>query len=271
MPPMVNASTSVPEWRLLQLSYESAFENLALEETLARTVNSKTDPTVRFWSNVPAVVLGRFQEASAEADLAICESRKVQVARRFTGGGAVFHDKGTLNFTIITQPELGLNVSALHEKYSDIVIDSLRGLKVDCSFSPPNSVLIGGRKVFGAAAALGAHFALWHGSVLVSTDTRTLEEVLAPSRRKMPTRFVRSQWKPVTTIEAAMGRSISIEEVQARLLRSLKEGFGIGIREVGLLPAEEDYLQRLLSRKYSLAQWNLYGNRFQAENKESVE
>jgi lipoate-protein ligase A len=269
---MVRTLKQLPQWRLLNLSYESAFKNLALEETLARTTGSKSFlPTIRVWSNVPAAVLGRFQEASSEVDLDLCESRKVQVARRFTGGGAVFHDEGTLNFTIVTEPTLWLSVGKLHEIYSDFIINSLKALNLNCSFSPPNSILVDGGKVCGAAAALGNHFALWHCSILVSTDTRLLEEILAPSRRKVSTRFVRSHWKPVTTIEAQLGAKAGLQEVRSSLLRSFATGVKATLVEGGLTPDEEGYLRVLLSRKYSSAEWNLNGNRFRVESKESGE
>jgi lipoate-protein ligase A len=268
---MIRTMKRVSKWRLLDLSSESAFNNLALEETLARKAGSESFlPTVRFWTNAPAVVLGRFQEASSEVDLDLCELRKVQVARRFTGGGAVFQDKGTLNFTIVTEPCLRLSVGKLHETYSRLIISSLKGLGLNCSFSPPNSILVDGRKLCGAAAAFGNHFALWHGSILVSTDTELLEEVLAPSRRIASTRFVRSHWKAVTTIEAELGAKIGLREVRSQLLRSFASGFDAELGEEGLTPDEEDYW-RILSRKYSSVEWNLHGNALQVEGKESVE
>ena len=272
MPPMVNVNGDAARWRLLRMSYDSVFKNLALEETLARVRGFEaTRPTVRFWTNVPSVVLGRFQEASSEVDLALCESLKVEVARRFTGGGAVFHDKGTLNFTITTGSEIKPNLSAIHEEYSAVVVDSLKTLGIESSFSPPNSILVDERKVFGAAAALGNHFTLWHGSLLVSTDIQTLGKVLAPSRREMPNGFVRSQWRPVTTIESVLGRRVSVEELQTHLSASLQERFGVGVFEDDLLPSEENHLQGIFAQKYALPEWNLYGNRFRSENKESVE
>ena len=262
MPPVVKDHVRLPQWRLLDLSYDSAFKNLALEEALARTPHRETVlPTVRLWTNCPAAVLGRFQEALCEVDLGLCESRNVQVTRRFTGGGAVFHDNGTLNFTVLTEPAHGLGVGKLHEIYSRLIMVALRGLKLNCSFSPPNSILVDGRKVCGAAAAIGKHFALWHGSILVSTDIRLLEEILAPSRRALSTRFVRSQWKPVTTIEAALGSKIGLLEVKSQLLRSFATEVDGTLVEGVLTPDEEDYLQMLLSGKYSSAEWNLYGNR----------
>jgi len=263
MPPVVKNDRRMPEWRLLDLSYDSAPKNLALEESLARTPHHEPClPTIRVWSNNSTAVLGRFQEAPCEVDVDVCKSRNVQIIRRFSGGGAVFQDQGTLNFTIVTEPARELGAGKLHEIYSGLIMNTLRDLKLNCSFSPPNSILVDGRKVCGAAAAIGKGFALWHGSILVSTDIRLLEEVLAPSRRAVSTRFVRSQWKPVTTIEAALGGKIGMKEVKSHLLRSFAREVDGKLVEGVLTRSEEDHLQVLLSGKYSSAEWNLYGNRW---------
>lgn len=272
MPPMVKADRRISQWRLLELSYESPFKNLALEEALARTTTSESFlPTVRFWTNAPATVLGRFQDASLEVDLELCESRKVQVVRRFTGGGTVFHDDGTLNFTIVTKRTPSLSVGSIHETYSHIIMNSLKDLNLNCSISPPNAILVDGRKVCGAAAAVGDNFALWHCTILVSTDTRLLEEALAPSRKNVSTRYVRSRWKPVTTIEAALGMKTNLQDVRSHLLRSFRRQFDARLIQGELTRYEEEDLRTLLYQKYLTVQWNLYGNRFAREGKERVE
>jgi lipoate-protein ligase A len=255
------AEANSDNWRILDLSYASVFQNLALEEALARSTRlPEFRPTVRCWVNSPSVVLGRFQETSSEVDVTLCEEKNVQIGRRFTGGGAVFHDKGNLNFTIVTRRKERITLTELHEAASSIVLDALRGLGLKPTFLSPNSILIGGRKVTGAAAALGRDFAVWHSSTLVSTNVDTLKLVLAPSEKAHGTRFVRSRWQPVTTLQAALGRRVSLADVKAQLMRSVENSLGVRL-EVGTLSAEEDNrCDRLYRRKYSLPAWNVYGN-----------
>jgi lipoate-protein ligase A len=131
MPSLVTQKARVSSWRRLDLSYESAFMNLALEEALAlNTFSEGTQllPTVRFWVNPRAVVIGRFQEASSEVDIARCKLSDVQVARRFTGGGAVFHDEGTLNFTIISKPSERPSVSEFQDQNLRLVLQAFDSL-----------------------------------------------------------------------------------------------------------------------------------------------
>jgi len=246
---------------MLDHSYESAFQNLALEETLAQSALwNEFRPTVRLWVDPPAVVVGRFQDVKAEVDTAICEQNNVQIARRFTGGGAVFHDDGNLNFTVVTKGAEGTPLTKLHEKYLSIVMGALGKLGVKASFSPPNSILVSGRKLSGSAAALGTHFTFWHSSILVSTDTDLLERVLSPSRKITSTRFIRSRWQQVTTLQAALGKPVRIEEVKHQLARSVEKTLGISLEMDDLRSDEKERLASLHAQKYSSPQWNLYGN-----------
>lgn len=254
----------VSTWRILTLSYDSPFMNLALEEALARR-NCSEDPqclpTVRFWRNPNSVVIGRFQEATAEVDLAECNLSQVQVARRFTGGGTVFHDQGTLNFTVVTKPTDNPSVFKFQERNLRVVLEALNNLGLDCSLSAPNSILAEGRKLCGAAAALGKTFVFWHCSIMVTTNTRLLERVLSPSKARTLTRFVHSKWNPVTTVANALSKAISIDDVTRTLIRTIQNQFSVEFEAAQLSVEEEECSKALLARKYSSSEWNLYGNR----------
>ena len=251
-------------WRMLSLSYDSPFMNLALEEALARR-NCSEDPqylpTVRFWRNPNSVVIGRFQEATAEVNFEECNLSQVQVARRFTGGGTVFHDQGTLNFTVVTKPADNPSVLKFQERNLRVVLEALSNLGLDCSLSAPNSILADGRKLCGAAAALGKTFAFWHCSIMVTTNTRLLERVLSPSKARTLTRFVHSKWNPVTTVANALSKPIRVDDVTRTLITIIQNEFSVELKAARLSEEEEECSKALLARKYSSNEWNLYGNR----------
>jgi lipoate-protein ligase A len=248
------------EWRLLDLSYSSAFENLALEEALARCNRSSSIPTVRTWTNPRAVVVGRFQEVSAEVDVDACRQNSVEIARRFTGGGAVFHDEGNLNLSIVTARQRDSSPSNLNKANCAVVLDLLDQLGVEGSFVPPNSIEISGEKVSGGAAALGRDFAFWHASILISTDTQLLGRVLSPSRTEKATTFIRSRWQPVITLDAALGRHLELNDVKEKLVASCAKVYGAK-HEMGRLTAEEEQVMKsLLAGKYRSREWNLHGS-----------
>jgi len=249
-------------WRKLKLSYPSVFRNLAVEEALARALSTgaQNKPTLRLWTNPRTVVIGRFQEAPAEADLRQCELNHVSIARRFTGGGTVFQDEATLNLTLVAKQQEGLASLRFQETNLQLVNEALRDLGLQCSASR-NSILTDGRKVCGAAAAVGLHFALWHCSILVNTDTELLETTLAPSKLPTKDRFVHSKWQEVTTLAAALSKPVSLDEVVGSLERTIRAGM-VAELETGQLSIEEEKcLEALYSSKYSSHEWNMHGNR----------
>ena len=265
---------SVSSWRLLSLSYDSPFMNLALEEALARRTcpeGSQYLPTVRFWRNSKSVVIGRFQEAACEVDLAGCNLSQVQMVRRFTGGGTVFHDEGTLNLTVVTKPANNPSILRFQEQNLRVVLEALGNLGLDCSLSAPNSIFAHGKKLCGAAAALGKTFAFWHCSIMVTTDTHLLERVLGPSKARSLTRFVHSKWAPVTTIANALSKPISIDEVTRTLITAIQNQFRVELEAAPLSVEEEVCSKALMAQKYSSNEWNLYGNRQVRYGRKSVE
>lgn len=252
---MVNEPSTA--WRLVKLSYQSVFENLALEETLARSfAQSGSSPTIRLWRNPQAVILGRFQDAEAEADIELCRRNGIAIARRFSGGGAVYHDLGTLNLTLVTPPPVGVTLKEIHERNSLVILDLLQRLGLEGTFAPPNSIHVDGRKIAGSAAALGQHFALLHSSILVSTDLDALQRALAPSREFKQTSSIRSNWHAVTTLARILGRHVELEAIEQSLLQSCASVLNARVEKGGLLDEEERMSKRLHERKYSLRDWN---------------
>ena len=260
MPTLV-APTHDLTWRRLELSYPSAHRNLAVEEALARALSTgeQIQPTLRIWANPKAVVLGRFQDAPAEVDLRQCELNDVQIARRFTGGGTVFHDESTLNLTLASRPRDCLADLSFQEANLELVMGILDELGLRCSIST-NSILINGKKVCGAAAAVGLHFTLWHCSILVDTDTELLELTLAPSKLEGKSRFVHSQWREVTTLTNALSGTYSFDELLSFIKRTLEAKMKVKFETLPLSPEEQRSSQALDSRKYSSSEWTMRGN-----------
>jgi len=246
-------------WRLLEVSRNSVLENLALEEALARSKSPASPPTIRIWVNPRGVVVGRFQQVSAEVNLPFCEQNGIQVGRRFTGGGAVFHDEGSLNLTVVTSRERGKSLNELYRTNSAIISNVLERLGVRSNYAPPNSIEISGKKVSGSAAALGRDFAFWHASVLVSTNEQMLSDALQPSQIAATTQFIRSKWRPIITLERALGEHLSMGEMRRRLIDSCETCLGAKLERGELSGDEERLMKSLYAMKYSENEWNLLG------------
>ena len=163
--------------------------NLALEEIMAAQAET---PFVMLWRNRPAVILGRNQNAYAEFDAAYAREHGVAVVRRMTGGGAVYHDCGNLNYTIFS---FGTDADGRFTDFASFagpVLDALRSLGVDAAFSGRNDILVGGRKVSGSAKRIHDGRVLFHGTLLFDVDLEAMTAVLTPPQTKIEAKGVSS-------------------------------------------------------------------------------
>ena len=157
-------------------------QGLAWDEALVRAPVDR--PTLLVWRAGPAVVIGRFQRADWEVAAAACAGRGVRVWRRFTGGGAVYLDPGTVCAALALpagHPAASAPIPEMYAPLLDGMVRACRALGADAS-RDERTVRIGGRKVTGIAAHRGRHVTLVHGTLLVAADLDALRACLAGPR-----------------------------------------------------------------------------------------
>ena len=163
--------------------------NLALEEIMTAQADA---PFVMLWRNRPAVIIGRNQNAYVELDAAYTRENDIAVVRRMTGGGAVYHDLGNLNYSFFSFE------ADSDGRYSDFapsaepVLTVLRSLGADAAFSGRNDILVGGRKVSGSAKRVHDGRILFHGTLLFDVDCEAMSAVLTPPKAKIEAKGVSS-------------------------------------------------------------------------------
>jgi len=248
-------------WRLLDLEYTNAASNLALEEAIARQVGEgKSPPTLRLWRNRNAAVIGENQSANAELRLDACRELGVEVVRRFTGGGAVYHDLGNLNYSMCTRRlssysfEIGRTV---FRQGLDCAVATLGSLGVESSRVPINTLLVRGRKISGGAGAIRWGAVFYHCSILVSTDLEMVWKILRWEQSPLPRPRVQSTRLSVTSLKTELGRGVPIDQVK----EALREAFGVTFK-IELVPGlptkqEVDMMPVLVKEKYGTEEWNL--------------
>src|SRR6266571_4342025 len=147
-------------WRLLDVEYrDDPFMNMSVEEAIPRAVGEGEAPnTVRFWHNSNTIVLGCFQSADLEVNYDACKETGTQIVRRFTGGGAVYHDAGNLNYAISLKKGHPLvpdnDLQLVFQRLSEGTVEGLRSLGVRAEFQPINDIQVDGKKVSGAAGSV---------------------------------------------------------------------------------------------------------------------
>jgi len=250
-------------WRLVDIEYpDNPFMNMAVEEAIPRVVGEGKSPsTVRFWHNSNTIVIGCFQSARLEVNMEACKETGTEIVRRFTGGGAVYHDNGNLNYAISLQkghPLVpGLNLQSIFEKLSEGSVQGLRKLGVKAEFQPVNDIQVDGKKVSGAAGSVRWNTIFHHGCILVNSDLSILGKVLNVPKVKLEDKHVASVQKRVTTVRDELGREISTREVRDAIVDGIESCYGVRV-EPGVLTKEELGLaEELYQTKYSRLEWNL--------------
>jgi len=156
---------SILNLKIIESNSTHPFSNLKEEETLFKS-NLESTIILRFWINSPSVFIGKFQKEEYEVDLALSERLRVPVLRRFSGGGAVYHDEGVLNVTIVKEKGLRLfsNYIIDEAKYlTKLIGESITDLiGINVSINERNGIFVCDRKIAGSSVAVSRNFLYSH-------------------------------------------------------------------------------------------------------------
>ena len=165
---------------------DDGWRNLAVDEYFLDTLGPD-DMMLYFYVNKNAVIIGQGQNPWAECRLAEMDRDGVQLVRRITGGGAVFHDEGNLNFSFIA----GEGRYDLERQFG-LILNAVRALGIPCEFSGRNDLLADGRKFSGNAFCKRGAIRQHHGTLLISADMTRLQNYLNVDPRKLKPKGVKS-------------------------------------------------------------------------------
>jgi len=242
-------------WRLVRFEYNNAAMNMALDEAVSKGIERSTSPpTIRFYGWRPsAVSIGRFQSLEDEVDLACCKELGVDVVRRRTGGGGVFHDtEGEITYSLIAPEDLmprGINVA--YQEICGYVVSALAALGVEAQFAPINDILVDGKKISGSAQSRRNSVFLQQGTLLLDLDVKKMFSVLRISDAKMAGRNISSAEERVIGLRAHSDAS------RERVMAELEKAFTSGKRyDCGSWSAVElQEANRLVSHRYATKEW----------------
>lgn len=221
--------------------------NLALEEYLL----TKSDKDVfMLWRNDNTIVVGKNQNTIAEINADYVAANNINVVRRLTGGGAVYHDIGNLNFTFIANnsEEWFSNF----ERFTMPVINVLRSLGVNAENSGRNDILVDGCKISGNSQTVYKKRILHHGTLLFSADISKIVCALNVNDVKINSKGIKSIKSRVTNISQHIQRDISVIEFKELLSKSF------AFEDYKLTEEDIAQTQKLADQKYSTWEWN-YG------------
>lgn len=225
--------------------------NLAAEEYVLKNF---TDNCFILWRNRPSIIVGKHQNALAEINLEFVKERKIDVVRRLSGGGTVYHDPGNLNFTFIQNVENNESLVDFR-KYTRPIIDVLHQLGVDAKFEGRNDIMINGKKISGNAEHVFKKRVLHHGTLLFSSEISDLSKALKVNPIKYQDKGVKSVRSRVTNIRDHLAEKISVMEFYDKILKYV---ISTDKESVIYEFTDEDIKQinRLSDEKYKSWEWN---------------
>ena len=224
--------------------------NLAAEEYVLKNF---TDNCFMLWRNAPSVIVGRHQNSLAEINLDYVKQKHIKVVRRLSGGGAVFHDLGNLNFTFIENARYDQQIN--FQKYTQPIIAVLRMLDVDARFEGRNDLVIDGRKFSGNAEHVYRNRVLHHGTLLFASELTGLSGALNVNPAKFTDKAIKSVRSRVTNISSHLKKPLELEEFRDMTLRYMMNNYP-DCKPYSYTDADIAAINRLRDEKYVTWDWN---------------
>jgi len=237
------------------LNEHDASINLALEEYMIRRPNLKDD-VVLFYINAPSIIIGRHQNTIEEINKDYVDEHNIRIVRRLSGGGAVYHDLGNLNFSFMTNYQPGYFKN--FQLFTEPVIRCLKKLGVDAELSGRNDILIEGFKVSGNAQYISHGRMVSHGTLLFNSDLSHVADALKVNASKIASKGIKSVRSRVTNILEYIHPAITIEEFRQALLDTYFED-SKGVEFYPLTDEDWQAVHTLADERYRTWEWN-YGN-----------
>ncbi|MBO5339642.1 MAG: lipoate--protein ligase [Oscillospiraceae bacterium] len=228
------------------------YENLAVEQYLLESAEPGTC-ILYLWQNENTVVIGRNQNAWKECRVSLLEGDGGRLARRLSGGGAVFHDLGNLNFTFLVHEE-----DYDLDRQLSVIETACRSIGLQTERSGRNDVLAGGRKFSGNAFYHSKGRAYHHGTLLISTDEERMGRYLSPSKAKLQAKGVDSVRSRVVNL-SSLQPGLTCEEMARAMETAFGQVYGLPVEKYAPDRLDRAYIARLRERNAG-ADW-LYGPR----------
>ncbi|MGJ7910273.1 lipoate--protein ligase [Neobacillus sp. LXY-1] len=228
--------------------------NLAIEEYALKNLDIN-ETYLLFYINQPSIIIGKNQNTIEEINTEYVEQNGIIVVRRLSGGGAVYHDLGNLNFSFITKDD----GESFHNfrKFTEPVISALKKLGVNAELSGRNDVEVEGRKISGNAqfSTKGRMFS--HGTLLFNSEMENVASSLKVKKDKIESKGIKSVRSRVANISEFLTERINIEEFRSLILKSIFEGQS-EIAEYVLTDEDWEKIHQLSKERYQNWDWN-YG------------
>lgn len=224
--------------------------NIATDEYIFKHLE---EDCFMLWRNDNAIIVGKHQNTHAEINHEYVKQQNIHVVRRLSGGGAVYHDMGNLNFTFTQTGEDSTLMD--FEKFTRPILEVLHSLGVNARFEGRNDLTIDGKKISGNAEHIFKNKILHHGTLLFSSEMRNVSEALKINPLKYIDKAVKSVPKRVTNISEHLATPISIDQFTSMIMDHVLKTFP-GARPYVFSEADKEKIAGIAKNKYATREWN---------------
>jgi len=225
--------------------------NLAIEEHLVRNVNVNSD-ILLFYINQPSIIIGRNQNTLEEINFPYVEDHQIIVVRRLSGGGAVYHDHGNLNFSFINAN--GREFLHNFKKFTAPVVKVLNNMGVPAEMNGRNDIVVEERKISGNAQyAIGTKL-VSHGTLLYNSELSKVSEALNVKVEKIESKGIKSVRSRVANISEYMSEPMDVLEFRERVKQGILTEANNG--EYKLSQSDWDEIHKISRERYQQWEWN---------------
>ena len=234
---------------LINNTNTNAYFNLAMEEYFLKNTN---EDIFLLWQNENSIIVGKNQNTLSEINYDYVKENNIKVVRRLSGGGAVFHDLGNINFTFISCND---NSFSDFKKFTMPIVEALKELNVHAEFSGRNDLLIDGQKFSGNAQYNYKNKVMHHGTLLFSSEINDLSNALKVKPSKFQGKSVKSVKSRVTNISSHLDKKMTVLEFKDYLMDFInKRDENSHFYELNDKDVES--INKLVEEKYSTWEWN---------------
>lgn len=232
--------------------FNMAFDEYCLEQCVA------DEPLFYLWQNKPSVIVGANQQIHTEVNLDYLNSNDIAIVRRVTGGGAVYHDFGNLNYTIVGPTE---ELEKDYPTYASLMQQALQTLGIPATLSGRNDILVEGRKVSGFAKRVVKNRLMVHGTLMYDVNLEQLTHALTPPASKLASKGIESVRSRVCNLKEYLPHLTDIQMLQAELESILSNNYTD--KEIVMPKEALEAISKLAKDKFATWEW-IYGHSPQA-------
>ena len=225
--------------------------NLALEQYVFDSLPGDRSYFM-LWQNANTIVVGRYQNTLAELNEAYVRAENITVVRRLSGGGAVYHDMGNLNFTFITDADQTDKIN--FRMFCEPVMETIASYGVQAELSGRNDMTVDGKKFSGNAQYIKKGRTMHHGTIMISSDLARVEGALQVDRTKIESKGVKSVASRVTNLCEYIVRDVSVSDFRDRLVETVSKREEL--KPYTLTEADRAAIQKIKEERYATWEWN---------------